>query len=164
MSTLYDSTPNDPLTNTNKAGVDVSKLDIGKVIRYCLGTETCYGRITATHLQSLGAVRVEVLEYGYEGEREYIYISDIAEIVPEPGSDDIKLGSIVRYTLAARDLPTHPNRIWRAKVIHIYRSSAGYNAANMLQARAFKVSSLISSYVGMTETIFLSQIKVIEHD
>ena len=160
MSTLYDSTPNDPLTNTNKARVDVSKLDIGKVIRYCLGTEICYGRITATHLQSLGAVRVEVLEYRYEGEREYVYISDIAEIVPEPASDDIKLGSIVRYTLAARDLPTHPNRIWRAKVIHIYRSSAGYNAANM--ARAFKVSSLISGYIGMTETIFLSQIKVIE--
>ncbi len=105
-----------------------------------------------------------MLEYGYEGEREYVYISDIAEIVPEPASDEIKLGSIVRYTLAARDLPTHPNRIWRAKVIHIYRSSAGYNAANMLQARAFKVSSLISGYIGMTETIFLSQIKVIEHD
>ncbi len=163
MSTLYDSTPNDPLTNTNKARVDVSKLDIGKVIRYGLGTETCYGRITATHLQSLGAVRVEVLEYGYEGEREYIYISDIAEIVPEPASDEIKLGSIVRYTLAARDLPTHPNRIWRAKVIHIYRSSSGYNDANNVP-RAFKVSSLISGYVGITETIFLSQIKVIEHD
>jgi len=27
MSTLYDSTPNDPLTNINKARVDVSKLD-----------------------------------------------------------------------------------------------------------------------------------------
>src|SRR5260370_29366990 len=125
MSTLYDPTPNDPLTNTNKARVDVSKLDIGKVIRYCLGNETCYSRITATHLQSLGAVRVEVLEYGYEGEREYVYISDIAEIVPEPASDDIKLGSIVRYTLAARDLPTHPNRIWRVKGIYHYKNTTG---------------------------------------
>jgi hypothetical protein len=140
MSTLYDSTPNDPLTNTNKARVDVSKLDIGKVICYCLGTELCYGRITATHLQSLGAVRVEVLEYGYEGERVYVYVSDITEILPETMPGNIKLGSIVRYQLAARDLPTHPNRIWRAKVIHIYRSSAGYNAANM--ARAFKVTDL----------------------
>lgn len=129
-------------------------------ICYQLGQEVCYGRITATHLESLGAVRVEVLEYRYEGEREYVYVSDIVEIVSEPTSDDIKLGSIVRYQLAARDLPTHPNRIWRAKVIHIYRSSAGYNSANV--PRAFKVSSLISGYVGMTETIFLSQIKVIE--
>ncbi len=141
--------------------VDVSKLVIGKIIQYRLGQEICYGRITATHLESLGAVRVEVLEYGYEGEREYVYISDIAEVVPEPQPNDIKLGSIVRYTLASKDLPTHPNRIWRAKVIHIYRSSAGYSDANV--PRAFKVSSLISDYVSMTETIFLSQIKVIEH-
>src|SRR5258707_3544273 len=131
MSTLYDSTPNDPLTNINKARVDVSKLDIGKVNRYCLGNETCYSRITATHLQSLGAVRVEVLEYGYEGEREYVYISDIAEIVPEPASDDIKLGSIVRYTLAARDLPTHPNRIWRALGIFNLMRNAGCYSANI---------------------------------
>src|SRR5260370_28392962 len=158
MSTLYDPTPNDPLTNTNKARVDVSKLDIGKVIRYCLGNETCYSRITATHLQSLGAVRVEVLEYGYEGEREYVYISDIAEIVPEPASDDIKLGSIVRYTLAARDLPTHPNRIWRGKGIYIFRSRNGFKDGNKLTT-AFYGCFFLSLFLLVVEKKFFFSLK-----
>src|SRR5258707_15345755 len=96
--------------------VDVGKLNIGKIIKYQVGHEVCYGKIAATHLESLGAVRVEPLEYGYEGEYEYVYIPDITAILPDkPNANDIKQGSIIRYRLASSDNPVRPCRIWRGK-------------------------------------------------
>ena len=76
--------------------VDIGKLVIGKAICYRVGQETCYGKIAATHLESLGAVRVEILEYGYEGEYKYVYVPDILAILPDKVTPEaIKQGSII---------------------------------------------------------------------
>lgn len=131
--------------------VDTAKLNIGKIICYRVGQETCYGKIAATHLESLGAVRVEVLDYGYEGENEYVYLPDITAILPDkPNPNDIRQGSIIRYRLSSSDSPTRPCRVWRGKVLqdwgmHIY-----------------KVGLLVPGYEDCNERVALSQVVLVE--
>lgn len=135
--------------------VDVGKLNIGTIIKYSVGKEVCYGKIAATHLESLGAVRVGLLEYGYEGEYEYVYIPDITAILPDkPNPNDIKQGSIIRYRLASSDNPVRPCRVWWGKVLLVY--------GNDWNSHIYKVGSLIPGYEDCTERVTLSQIVLVE--
>ncbi len=135
--------------------VDVGKLNIGTIIKYNVGKEVCYGKIAATHLESLGAVRVEPLEYGYEGEYEYVYVPDITAILPDKvDPNNIKQGSIIRYRLTSSASPTRPCRVWRGKVLLAY--------GNDWNMHIYKVLSLIPGYGDCTEQVTLSQIVLIE--
>ena len=135
--------------------VDVGKLNISKIICYRVRQETCYGRIAATHLESLGAVRVEPLEYGYEGEYEYVYIPDITAILPDKVEPQyIKQGSIIRYRLPSSDSPTRPCRVWRGKVLLAY--------GNDWNSHIYKVGLLVPGYDDCTERVTLSQVVLVE--
>src|SRR5260370_16753249 len=135
--------------------VDIGKLVIGKTICYRVGQETCYGKIEATHLESLGAVRVEVLEYGYEGEYKYVYVPDILAILPDKVTPEaIKQGSIIRYRLPSSDSPTRPCRVWRGKVLLNYDNNWNFHI--------YKVSFLVPVYYNFTQLLTLSQIFFLE--
>ncbi len=135
--------------------VDIWKLVIGKTICYRVGQETCYGKIAATHLESLGAVRVEVLEYGYEGKYEYVYVPDILAILPDKVTPEaIKQGFIIRYRLPSSDSPTRPCRVWRGKVL--------LNYGNDWNCHIYKVSLLVPGYDDCTERVTLSQVVLVE--
>jgi hypothetical protein len=135
--------------------VDIGKLVLGKTICYRVGQETCYGKIAATHLESLGAVRVEVLEYGHEGEYEYVYIPDITSILPDTvNPQDIKQGSIICYRLTSSDSPTRPCRVWRGKVLLAY----GHD----WNCHIYKVGLLVPGYENCNERVTLSQIVLVE--
>src|SRR5258708_31725057 len=122
-----------------KGKVEIGKLGIGKTICNRVGQETLFGKIAATHLESLGAVRVEVLEYGYEGEYEYVYVPDILAILPDKVTlEAIKQGSIIRYRLPSSDSPTRPCRVWRGKVL--------LNYGNDWKCHIYKVSLLAPCY------------------
>jgi hypothetical protein len=117
-----------------------------------------YGRIAATHLESLGAVRVEPLEYGYEEEFEYVNIPDITTILPDkPDPNSIKQGSIIRYRLASSDYPVRPCRVWRGKVLLSNNDQAGSLVGNI-----YKVESLIPGYEDCNERVSLSKVVLVE--
>ena len=84
-----------------------------------------------------------------------MYLPDILDILPDRiQPEDIKQGSIIRYQLSSHDLPVHPERMWRGRVLLAY--------GNDWDIDVYKVSILVPSYEGATERVMLEQIKIIE--
>ena len=64
--------------------------------------------------------------------------------------DLLPINSVIQYTLPLSQYPVHPHKLWRGKIIAKYDTGI------------IEVESLESGYEGLSELVYLLQIKGIE--
>ncbi len=63
----------------------------------------------------------------------------------------LREGAIIQYRLLPAERPTHPNRIWRGKVLQAY-------VGMHFMLDCCRVESLEQGYEGFTELVLITQI------
>lgn len=67
--------------------------------------------------------------------------------------EKLTVGTVIAYRLLPRDRPTHPERLWRGRIIEGFTGRDGV-----------LVESLEEGYEGETEYVELRQIAGLEHE
>jgi hypothetical protein len=69
------------------------------------------------------------------------------------GLDQLAVGKVISYTLPRSMRPTTPDKIWRGRIINVYRTRLG-------DISGFNVECLETGYEGLQELVFPYQIVV----